>query len=186
MIHIKIQADGDEKIYVTLTKTDMISLDITYDELDYSNIETRRVIWTVLDEASRVLGKTLNIDNRLLVQVAPADDGGCLLLFSQLPEQSDKSKKRFVMKKENEPLLYKGFDVNSFMDGICHLNTDNCTPELWDVYKYNNEFYAVIKPKKHESDKLIFTLCEFGEALSPTKKELAAIYEYGEKINLPD
>ena len=73
---MNIQADGNEKIAVTLSHQDMNELDITYDEMDYSNIETRRVIWTVLDEAKRVLGKPINTDGRLLVQVSPADDGG--------------------------------------------------------------------------------------------------------------
>ncbi len=98
VIHIKIKALSDEKISVTLTENDMRDFDITYDELDYSNIETRRVIWTILDEAARVLGKRVNIENRLLIQAAPTDDGGCFLEFTQLPEATTKTKRYLVIK----------------------------------------------------------------------------------------
>ena len=112
---MNIQADGNEKIAVTLSHQDMNELDITYDEMDYSNIETRRVIWTVLDEAKRVLGKPINTDGRLLVQVSPADDGGCLMLFTQMPLLENNSKKRLIMKKDAEPILWQAFDFNSFV-----------------------------------------------------------------------
>jgi hypothetical protein len=46
---LKIEAISDEKILVALSDKDMDELQITYDEMDYSNIETRRVIWTILD-----------------------------------------------------------------------------------------------------------------------------------------
>ncbi len=185
MIHIKIQANGEEKISVTLSKNDMSEFDITYDELDYSNIETRRVIWTILDEAKRVLGKPINIDNRLLIQVAPADDGGCFLEFTQLPELSDSRKKRLIMKKEAEPLLFKGFDINSFIDGIRILKSGDFSSENCEIYKFESSLCAVIQPKIGFTEKFLFILGEFGEIISPKKIELSKIYEYGEKIDLP-
>ena len=115
---MKIEADGEEKIAVTLTERDMQDFDITYDEMDYSNIETRRVIWTILDEAKRVLGKPINIDNRLLIQVSPGEDGGCIMHFSQLNDSHAHQKKRLVMKKDAEPLLFCPWDENSFIDSL--------------------------------------------------------------------
>ena len=55
---MKIDSNSEGKITVALSNEDMNELDITYDELDYSNIETRRVIWTLLDKAGQQLGKT--------------------------------------------------------------------------------------------------------------------------------
>ena len=62
---MKIESNGEEKITVTLSQTDMSDLDITYDEMDYSNIETRRVIWTILDKARKVLGRSVDTDGKL-------------------------------------------------------------------------------------------------------------------------
>ena len=83
---MNIESVNDEKIRVTLSREDMKSLDITYDEMDYSNIETRRVIWTVLDEARAHLGKDIDTDGRLLIEVCPLDDGGCIMYFSSAKE----------------------------------------------------------------------------------------------------
>ena len=54
---MKIEAPEENKIVVRLTADDMTKLHITYEEMDYANIETRRVIWTLLDEARRELGE---------------------------------------------------------------------------------------------------------------------------------
>ena len=51
---MKITAENDRCLSVELTGDDMRKLDITYEELDYANIETRRVLWTLLDEARRI------------------------------------------------------------------------------------------------------------------------------------
>ena len=73
---LKIESNGEEKITVTLSNIDMADLDITYDEMDYSNIETRRVIWTILDKAQKTLGKSVDTDGKLLIEGAPLSDGG--------------------------------------------------------------------------------------------------------------
>ena len=59
---MKIDSNSEGKITVALSNEDMNELDITYDELDYSNIETRRVIWTLLDKAGQQLGKCIDTD----------------------------------------------------------------------------------------------------------------------------
>lgn len=56
---MKIEAPEENKIVVRLTADDMTKLHITYEEMDYANIETRRVIWTLLDEARRSLAAIL-------------------------------------------------------------------------------------------------------------------------------
>ena len=181
---MNIQANGEEKISVTLTKNDMTDFDITYDELDYSNIETRRVIWTILDEAKKVLGKSVNVDNRLLIRASPADDGGCLLEFTQLPELCDTKKKRLIMKKDSEPVLFTAFDENAFLDCAGHLR-DSLKKSIKssDFFYYSNTYYAVIYPKPNTTESILFSLCEFGNADASAKTDIATLYEYGQKLS---
>lgn len=61
---MKIEAPEENKIVVRLTADDMTKLHITYEEMDYANIETRRVIWTLLDEARRELGRDIDPSGR--------------------------------------------------------------------------------------------------------------------------
>ena len=53
---LRIEAPQENRIVVELTCADMRELDITYEEMDYGNVETRRVIWTILDRARASLG----------------------------------------------------------------------------------------------------------------------------------
>ena len=179
---MNIQADGDEKFAVTLSHQDMNELDITYDEMDYSNIETRRVIWTVLDEAKRVLGKPINTDGRLLVQVSPADDGGCLMLFTQMPLLENNSKKRLVMKKDAEPILWRAFDCNSFLDALNILKNQTQFTRNIETYLYKNKYYIIIHPKPSFLEKIELSLCEYGETVEGDKGSIAKIYEYAKPL----
>ncbi|MBO5896370.1 MAG: adaptor protein MecA [Clostridia bacterium] len=179
---MKIEADGEEKIAVTLTERDMQDFDITYDEMDYSNIETRRVIWTILDEAKRVLGKPINIDNRLLIQVSPGEDGGCIMHFSQLNDSHAHQKKRLVMKKDAEPVVFCAFDCNSFIDAIRLIRltpSGNST----EFYISDEDYYAIVHPLPGQTERLLTQLCEFGEVTISCKKELARIYETGKSLS---
>ncbi len=180
---MKIESNGEEKISVTLSSVDMNDLEITYDEMDYANIETRRVIWTILDEAKKVLGKPIDLDNRLLIQVSPKDDGGCILQFTRLPETTDNKKKRFILKKDAEPLLFYAFNINAFIDAVSLIKKSESTIKNFAIYKYNSEHYIIIQPKISFSEKTIFSFCELGYISSFLKKEISRICEYGEKLS---
>ncbi len=86
---MKINSPAEDKIIVDLTKQDMLELDITYDELDYSNIETRRVLWTLLDEAGHRLGRSISLASQMLIEAVPSDDGGCILYFTVADDEYD-------------------------------------------------------------------------------------------------
>lgn len=81
---MKIEAMQENKIVVELTATDMTELDITYDEMDYGNIETRRVIWTILDRARHTLQRDIDPSEKMLIETMPTVDGGCMICFTVL------------------------------------------------------------------------------------------------------
>jgi negative regulator of genetic competence, sporulation and motility len=179
---LKIESDGEEKISVTLSKEDMHELDITYDEMDYSNIETRRVIWTILDEAKRILGKPIKTDGKLLIQVSPVEDGGCLLLFTPTPALESNSKKHLIMKKDAEPLLFRAFDSNALIDSIVLLKKTSQMLKAFEPFELHNKFYIIIYPKTTFSETIEFSLCEFGETEVGNKKGISELYEYGKPL----
>lgn len=176
---MKIESDGEEKIAVTLTEGDMQDFDITYDEMDYANIETRRVIWTILDEAKRILGKPINIDNRLLIQVSPGEDGGCIMHFSQLNDPCAHHKKRLIMKKDAEPVIFTTSDYDAYIDVITLLKE---TPDIYtsaEFFTSGKNLCIVLHPTPTLTEKLITQLCEFGDVSLANKKDLAQLYEMG-------
>lgn len=179
---MKIEANGEEKISVTLSDEDMHNLDITYDEMDYSNIETRRVIWTILDEAKRVLGKPINTDGRLLVQVSPGDNGGCLMSFTQMPLSDAKSKKRLIMKKDAEPLLFRAFDCDAFSESLGVVKRISKMLKSFELFRLQNNYYIILHPKPAFSENIEFFLCEYGETQADNKKGISELYEYGSQL----
>lgn len=100
---MKINSTADDRITVDLTKQDMIELDITYEDMDYSTIETRRVIWTLLDEAGKVLGKDFDPTRRMIIEAIPKNEGGCILNFTILDSKRKHSKQ--LLKKQSESFI---------------------------------------------------------------------------------
>lgn len=180
---MKIESNGDEKITVALSTQDMSELDITYDEMDYTNIETRRVIWTILDKAKRTLGKSIDTEGRLLIEAAPLDDGGCVLHFTAMPLSDGKSKKRLIMKKDAEPVIFCPFDEDALICALKILKKHDSNLKSREIYLYNNNYYFIIKPKISFSDILCHILCEFGNISRSSKTSVSIIYEYGKLLS---
>ncbi len=99
---MKIEAPQENKIIVELTTDDMSELDITYERMDYSNIETRRVIWTLLDRARQTLGRDIDPSGKMLIEALPKPSGGCVIYFTVLDDEIRSAGQRnvFQIKKE--------------------------------------------------------------------------------------
>ena len=111
---MKINSPAENRITVDLTKQDMTELDITYEDMDYSTIETRRVIWTLLDEAGKALGKELDPSRRMIIEAIPKSEGGCVLNFTLLDSKKRISKHNQLLKKQNESFICE-FDSLDFL-----------------------------------------------------------------------
>ncbi len=74
---------SENKIKISLTKADLDGYSITSDDIDYDNTETRRVFWTLLDEAKRKTGFDA-AKSRIFIQIYPGRDGGCELYVSKI------------------------------------------------------------------------------------------------------
>ena len=102
---MKINSPAEDRIIVDLTKQDMLELDITYEEMDYSTIETRRVIWTVLGEAGRILGRELDPSRRMIIEASPTSEGGCTLNFTILDGRRNPAARKHTLKKQEENII---------------------------------------------------------------------------------
>lgn len=180
---MKIESNGDEKITVALTPGDMEELDITYDEMDYSNIETRRVIWTILDEAKRTLGKSIDTDSRILIEAAPCEDGGCILHFTSSPSYDAKAKKRLILKKEANPIVFCAFDDSAFLDSLKLLKAFDGSVNSVEPYRLCDKYYIIVHPKLSFSDSIEHILCEYGNTANVNAPCTAHIYEYGTPLS---
>lgn len=95
---MQINSPAENRIVVELSPQDMIELDITYEDMDYSAIETRRVIWTLLDAAGKHLGRELDPSRKMIIEAMPLNSGGCILCFTML-DTAVKSKRSTLIKQ---------------------------------------------------------------------------------------
>lgn len=139
---MKINSPAEDRIIVDLTEQDMTELDITYEDMDYSTIETRRVIWTLLDEAGRVLGRELDPSRRMVIEAMPKAEGGCVLCFTILDCRRKTSAKQFL-KKQSEFLICDFENLDSLFaaaKGFC----DSGTSAESSLYENGGKYRLII------------------------------------------
>lgn len=73
---------GKERLEIFLTRKDMAELNITAEQLDYGNTETRRVVWDILDKAKRKTGFDA-AKGKIRIDALPSQNGGCVIFITK-------------------------------------------------------------------------------------------------------
>ena len=158
---MKIELLADDAIIVELSADDMKNLNITYEEMDYSKIETKRVIWTILSRAGRTLGREINTSGRLLVEAMRRESGGCVLFFSVEHEKSTARTKRYLVKKSD--YIACDFDnVTALMKCAERIRFSGFSVES-RLYKNKNKYRLLLRTQTAGAGMLKPCLSEFGK-----------------------
>lgn len=144
-------------IEIELSRDELHALDITYDKLDYANVETRRVLWTVLDEARAQLGSELDLSGKMLIEAKSDGDGGCVLDFTLLPYEKTKSAGRLI-KRDSSVLQFESDNINDVLD------VANCIGNAakMSLYENNGKYRILCKTENADSERIYAMLTEFG------------------------
>lgn len=114
---MNIHSAGKNKFIVELSKNDMLELDITYEEMDYSKIETRRVIWTILQKVRDDLGRDVDPTGNLLIEAAADSQGGCVLSFTVAEKKRYyDSRQPLKLTKTADSVIYEFNSENDLLD----------------------------------------------------------------------
>lgn len=113
---MKIQAPTENRITIELSARDMDALNITYEQMDYSNIETRRVVWTLLDRAGHELKRDIDPSGRMIIEAVPAGRGGCVLKFTLCSDGSRGVRQPPSIKKGENTAVYEFGSIDDVMD----------------------------------------------------------------------
>lgn len=130
---MKITSPAEDKIIVDLSEQDMLGLNITYEEMDYSTIETRRVIWTVLDEAGKALGRDFDPSRRMIIEASPKRGGGCTLSFTMLDGRKSLSAQKQFLKKQEKNIICEFENADMLMRAAeCLKNINSVSSSLYE------------------------------------------------------
>lgn len=89
---MKIEQIDQQTIKVVLTPRDMDSFDITYEEMDYKDPNTKRVILELLHQIKKETSMDFN-GGKLFVEAFPYLDGGCVLYICTIPASAETTPK---------------------------------------------------------------------------------------------
>lgn len=169
-----IQPISSNKFLVGLSRDDMIDLDITYDDMDYSNIETRRVIWTILDTVRRDTGRDVDPSGSLMIEAAPDPCGGCLLMFTVASGMNRKPET--VISKNDQSRIFEFENVDDMLDLMKLLPEDAVRHIFTDGGKYRLEL------RTQTASGLGRLLGEYGKFVGKDRLTVAVTHEHWTKI----
>lgn len=81
---MKIEPLDDKTVKIVLSKGDMDTFHLTYEEMDYQNPDTKRVLLKLIDAVRRESSVDL-AGGKLFIEAFPYADGGCILYVNVLP-----------------------------------------------------------------------------------------------------
>lgn len=141
---MKIDIISQDQLQVCLDAKDLKQLDITVEDMDYNNIETRRVIWTLLDQARKECDTSLDLSGRLRIEVTPEADGGCTIFFTALEaEELPPRPQRLLMKPVAKPMVFQVEDADLLFE-IARRIPEKCRLPRTDLYEKEGRYRIVV------------------------------------------
>ncbi|MCR4615536.1 MAG: hypothetical protein K5756_05250 [Clostridiales bacterium] len=176
---VHIEAPWENKIIVELTAADMADLDITYEEMDYSNAETKRAIWTILERVRAVIGRNIDPYGKLLIEALPGRCGGCLLAFTTLgcvsrPEHT-------LIRKNAEYLTFEFNDADAFLDCRERLRIYGDNIISCRAYEHRGRYRMTVCSGMN-TEKLKTAMSEYGKFCGIGKINAAVTAEYWNEL----
>lgn len=183
-VSMKFELCGEDRLRITLARDDLYRASVSFDDLDYANIETRQIIWELLDEAERRTGFDCSA-GRLLIEAVPLLDGGCVLLFSVLPDRESKTRRLHIRKLQG-PFIYEFNEANDMLSAIARLSKE-CKGGIPKsaLYLVDGKYRLIIYTKELSelpASLPAMLLSEYGHCTGQGLVEAARVAEYGKAL----
>jgi negative regulator of genetic competence, sporulation and motility len=107
---VKISCVSETVTVIELSPTEMEKYNFNIEKSDYSSPHTRKVLWSIIDEASKITGRNVEVNQGLEIDFLPDIKGGCLLIISQ-----GTPKTKYLL-CDKDTGIYESRDINSFLD----------------------------------------------------------------------
>ena len=148
---MKISCVSDTVTVIELSAQEVTKYHISFEESDYNTPSSRSALWSLIDEAEKISGKTLEINASLEIDFMPDVKGGCLVIISQGEDGS------FESNLSGEG-LYETSDINNLLDfarSLCSVRKElHC-----ELYKNANNYRLIIHNADSAVDALALEFC---------------------------
>lgn len=159
---MKIDIIDDKTIKVILSKIEMVGFNLSYEELDYKNPNTKIFLLNLVSRIKKDTSISFT-SNKMFVEAFPYCDGGCIL-YLNLIESIKKEEKQSKLKASfDTPLIYKFKEMNHLLS-ICKILNQSYNHIILSnsLYKLNEYYYLLIYTYFKMDTKLKLLMNEYG------------------------
>lgn len=167
---MNITLEDSNRLLITLSYQELLSLGFTYHSLNYSGPSAKAAINGLLEKASIQTGFTYS-GGKLLIEAFPAPDMGCTLLFTKLSA----GPKYRLRRQSASPYIFEFSSAGSMMSAMELLSQKKiCDGTLYKI----GEKYRVLL-RHTNGKKMTAALSEFGRPLGSSASVAAYTAEHG-------
>ncbi len=119
---------NDKKLKIMLTPEDMKEYELDCETVDYTQTETRRAFWNILDEAKHQTGFDA-ASERVYIQLYPSRTGGCEMYVTKvglLPTGVRSTQKGMLRIAQERKLAYSFSDMDGLLRVCRQLDGVDC------------------------------------------------------------
>lgn len=163
---------------ILLTEDDLRDLNLTFENLDYNNENTREALHHLLEIARQETG--FDSTGSLVIEALPVD-GGCLLLLTPT------SGKRHVrMKRVVGPYIYELDDADDVLNLARSIGDHTPSMIGSSLYRFGGHYRLILYPGSPLPREMGYLLHEFAHAAGEGDAAAAYTAEHGESIAVGD
>ncbi len=172
-----IEIISSNTIKVVLDEYDMAIYDISFDQLDRSSPETKRLLIDLIENINEEKNIDLS-DERIFVEAFPKDDGGCLLYLSMLgtnikvtPEKTSLYSSIICTVTDYAALQAICCNIFTMYSHITHNS---------ELYFNDGSYYIILHTFKRADKKMRTFLSEYCEITGTGETDCSYIREYSQ------
>ena len=168
----------DQKtVKIFLSNRDMSEFNITYEKMDYRDIDTKKAIMKILKEIQKEGGHDFR-SGKLLIEAFPNKGEGCVLYISNIKPENEKIKKR-----SETPLIFQFNGIDLLCDATKRLFMQYSHLILKSaLYLVDGKYSLVISSYYKLDEKLIIFMDEYGATWGCGEIKNAFIKEHGKVL----
>lgn len=179
---MNVLAENEYRIGLTLSYKELADYGVTYEQLDYSDIGTRRFLWAVTEDIRKNCGYNVSLSGRILIEVMKQGDDRVKIYLTRLSEKnSDDYSLKQLIRNDRFCITAQFSCFEKMLQAASCCETDAQSTLFEKDGKYRLTFY----PDEKSREKLISFLCEFSDALSESPVEEARCNEMWKLICTP-
>lgn len=179
---MNILAQNEYRTEITLSTQELADYGITYEELDYSNIHTRKFLWEISEYIRKNCGYSIRLSGRILIEaIKESEDSVKICLTSLSHKNSDDHSLKQLIKNQLHPLVAQFSCFELMLEAVSRLDTGTHS----SLFEKDGKYRLVLSPDSKNYEGCVLSLCEFSEALQDCPVEAARCSEMWKLISSP-